>query len=121
MSNLSTTSNYAVIENYLRNKQQEVEQQLQTIENEDPVLAQLTVETSEAGTEVWEADAHVKSTAVKKRLNDFSDKIKTSLSKLQKGTYGVCDKCGHHIEQERLEALPIATLCLFCVAVLNPR
>ena len=32
----------------------------------------------------------------------------------QKGTYGLCEKCGTRIDPARLEILPQATLCLKC-------
>lgn len=119
MNVLPSNLNYSEIEGYLQSKQQEVETRLKTIESEDPVLAQFVMQSDDPGAEAWEADAHVKSTAIKNRLTDLSQKIKTSLIKLQTGTYGVCDKCGHHIEKERLEALPIATMCTICVAILK--
>jgi DnaK suppressor protein len=42
------------------------------------------------------------------------DQIDLALSKIEEGTYGVCEDCGEHIAFERLEALPFATLCIGC-------
>jgi len=39
-----------------------------------------------------------------------------ALSKLEAGNYGLCDICGKPINQERLEALPYANLCITCKA-----
>jgi RNA polymerase-binding protein DksA len=44
--------------------------------------------------------------------------IEHALDKLEKGTYGLCDNCGQPIGPERLEALPQATLCMNCKALL---
>ncbi|MCX8032998.1 MAG: TraR/DksA C4-type zinc finger protein [Thermoleophilia bacterium] len=41
-------------------------------------------------------------------------RIRRALEKLEEGTYGLCDKCGEPIPEERLEAVPFATLCLRC-------
>jgi RNA polymerase-binding protein DksA len=38
--------------------------------------------------------------------------IDTALARIYEGTYGVCVRCGKPIGQERLEALPWATLCI---------
>lgn len=38
--------------------------------------------------------------------------VERALSKLDEGSYGVCDVCGDPIGEGRLEALPWATLCV---------
>ena len=40
--------------------------------------------------------------------------VERALEKLQEGTYGICDSCGEPIGEERLEAIPWATLCISC-------
>jgi len=40
--------------------------------------------------------------------------IDEALKRLDAGTFGTCLKCGNSIEQERLEFLPYATLCIEC-------
>jgi len=40
--------------------------------------------------------------------------IEAALRALERGTYGLCERCGRPIERERLEALPDTTLCLGC-------
>jgi RNA polymerase-binding transcription factor len=49
-------------------------------------------------------------------LHHMSVEIDRALAKLDAGTYGICDVCGEQIAQERLEALPWATLCVTCKA-----
>jgi DnaK suppressor protein len=39
-----------------------------------------------------------------------------ALSKLDDGTYGICDACGEPIARARLEAIPDGVLCLTCAA-----
>ncbi len=41
-------------------------------------------------------------------------KIEDALDKLNKGTYGYCDECGHAIDSDRLEVLPETTKCIHC-------
>jgi len=40
--------------------------------------------------------------------------IDTALKRIDNGTYGTCTNCGKQIPEERLEALPWATLCIDC-------
>jgi DnaK suppressor protein len=42
--------------------------------------------------------------------------VDRALAKLEDGTYGLCDRCGSVIPDERLDALPWAVLCLSCSA-----
>ncbi len=37
-----------------------------------------------------------------------------ALEKIEAGTFGTCERCGNPIQDERLEALPTATLCVDC-------
>jgi RNA polymerase-binding protein DksA len=38
--------------------------------------------------------------------------IDRALTKIDEGTYGTCDVCGREIPEERLAAVPYATLCI---------
>ena len=40
--------------------------------------------------------------------------IDAALKRIEEGTYGICSNCGKQIPEERLEALPWATLCIDC-------
>lgn len=41
-------------------------------------------------------------------------KINKALEKIDKGTYGVCERCGEDISTKRLDARPVAELCINC-------
>jgi DnaK suppressor protein len=43
--------------------------------------------------------------------------VERALEKLGDGTYGICDSCGEPIGEERLEAIPSATLCISCARI----
>jgi len=66
--------------------------------------------------EASEAFELEKRLALEEKLNATLANIDHALVKWQEGTYGLCDSCGNPIEQERLEALPQASLCLSCKA-----
>jgi RNA polymerase-binding protein DksA len=38
--------------------------------------------------------------------------IDAALERIEAGTYGTCERCGKPIGEERLEAIPHATLCI---------
>ncbi len=40
------------------------------------------------------------------------EEIEGALRRIEEGTYGVCAACGRSISEERLEAVPYATLCI---------
>jgi RNA polymerase-binding protein DksA len=52
--------------------------------------------------------------AVVERLRENLHDVALALSKIDKGTYGVCERCGEPIGPERLEAIPYARLCVGC-------
>src|ERR1700741_4863490 len=52
--------------------------------------------------------------AVIERLPENLHDVDLALSKIDKGTYGICERCGNPISPERLEAIPYARLCVSC-------
>lgn len=103
------------IREILLRQQKSVEKRLKDIEKDDPVTnMDLVPEASESGTDSWMADVHSRITAIKDDLNELLTRIRNSLSRINKGTYGKCERCGKPIEEKRLNALPTATLCLSC-------
>jgi RNA polymerase-binding protein DksA len=40
--------------------------------------------------------------------------IDAALERIDRGTFGLCARCGKPIGEERLEAVPYATLCIEC-------
>jgi len=40
------------------------------------------------------------------------EKIEKALSKMDSGKYGICEKCGKEIEEERMMAYPEAEFCM---------
>jgi DnaK suppressor protein len=41
-------------------------------------------------------------------------KIDEAISRIDNGTFGICDDCGNEIEMKRLEARPVTTMCIEC-------
>jgi len=41
-------------------------------------------------------------------------KINEALTRIEAGTFGICEMCGEDISEERLKARPVTTLCIDC-------
>jgi RNA polymerase-binding transcription factor DksA len=104
--------NIEKIRNKLLRQEKEVEEELKQIDKDDPVLDSGLAESIEPGSASWMADVHSKTVALKENLSQMLGKTRLSLKNLKKGTYGICEKCGKPIEEERLLAYPTATLCI---------
>jgi DnaK suppressor protein len=52
--------------------------------------------------------------SVLKALRSNYRLVNRALTKMDLGTYGICERCGEPISIERLEALPWAILCIDC-------
>ena len=73
--------------------------------------AEVDVEPDEGDSEVFEREKNAALIAVlERRLVD----IETALKSMEKGDYGICQRCGKPIEPERLEVKPDATMCVSC-------
>ena len=73
--------------------------------------AEVDVEPDEGDSEVFEREKNAALIAVlERRLVD----IDAALKSMDKGDYGVCQRCGKPIEPERLEVKPDATMCVTC-------
>lgn len=51
---------------------------------------------------------------IKERERALIRKIEYALSKLEDGTFGICEECGEEISERRLQARPVASLCIKC-------
>jgi len=51
---------------------------------------------------------------LRERERALLQKIEASLAKIEAGTFGTCVQCGEDIGLKRLEARPVASLCIDC-------
>ena len=52
--------------------------------------------------------------ALRQQAQAKVETTRQALQRLEEGCYGICEQCGAVINPERLEALPLATLCINC-------
>ena len=85
------------------------------------MLNEADTEPDEGDSEIFEREKTAALIAVlERRMQD----IEHALRAIEKGQYGVCERCSNPIEPERLEVKPDAILCLNCqreVEAINKR
>lgn len=92
--------------------QEEKERTLTEIERLRGLISYNMEVTSEEGDpDIWERE---KNLALINALEAKIGEIDRALRKLDKGEYGICERCGQEIDPARLKAMPTATLCLRC-------
>ena len=52
--------------------------------------------------------------ALRQQAQARVETIRQALQKLAEGRYGLCERCGAPIDPERLNILPLTTLCINC-------
>ncbi len=53
---------------------------------------------------------------LRERERGLLNKIEAALDKIERGEYGKCENCGEEIGLKRLQARPVAELCIDCKA-----
>ncbi|HRW05553.1 MAG TPA: TraR/DksA C4-type zinc finger protein [Caldilineaceae bacterium] len=77
----------------------------------EAMLAEVDIDPEEGDAEITEREKNAALLAVlESKLQD----IQTALRSIEKGSYGICARCGNPIEPGRLEVKPDATLCVKC-------
>lgn len=51
---------------------------------------------------------------IRDRERKLIKKINAALSRIEDGTFGICDECGEEIGVARLKARPVTKLCINC-------
>ena len=59
-------------------------------------------------------EGHDRITATRINIKERLYQVEAALTRIEKGTYGVCRNCKKKIELNRLRALPTADLCFEC-------
>jgi len=52
--------------------------------------------------------------AMRQQAQARVETIRQALAKCAEGRYGICERCGTPIDPERLEILPLTTVCIQC-------
>lgn len=81
-------------------------------------LADYDNHPADAGTDTFEKE---KDLAVRDNFREILGKIDEAMGKIERGTYGECDRCGREISKGRLDAIPYAIYCVECQDIIEGR
>lgn len=71
---------------------------------------------AEDGASIAEAERIV---TVTEDMQHILAQVNAALERMNEGTYGVCQRCGKPIGEERLEAFPYVAYCIECQSILE--
>lgn len=97
-----------------------LETELKTVGHKNPdnpkdweaSAGEVDIEASDMVDTADNIQSYESNTAILKPLEKQYNDVKLALSKIKKGSYGLCEICGKSIEKERLEAMPSAHTCV---------
>lgn len=100
------------IKQELLKEKEETEKFLQQLDEEvEKLKASDEFEISDLSEQFEEKqEFHIKKEILTKKL----ESINKALARIEKGTYGICTKCGQSIPEARLKIDPLAEFCLKC-------
>jgi len=109
-------ADYTELYTHLKNEQARLNAELAQLENKKQSADERREgspfgKREEEATEAFELEKRL---ALEKQLYDTLEKINHALEKYEAGTYGICDICTQPIDEDRLKALPSASLCVTC-------
>jgi DnaK suppressor protein len=106
-----------VMRKRLEEKQAEIQQHIATLMGstaspEDAIQASDgVVEPEEEAVDLQQTD---EDQAILDNEKALLAEVQQALARIDNGTYGICSNCGQPIPEERLQAIPWASLCLTC-------
>jgi RNA polymerase-binding transcription factor DksA len=101
----------------LEQEREELGTQLSTIEEDAFSSTQsdlsgdvgLDDESADAGSATFERE---KDLSIEQNVRDLLAKVARALTRIDDGTFGLCEECGKPIEKTRIKALPYVDLCI---------
>lgn len=85
-------------------------------EAEATELSQADQHPSDAGSELRERETMMATEGI---VGEELAELQAAFERLDEGTYGVCERCGQPIAEERLQAKPSARRCVRCQAIVD--
>ncbi|MDR7482765.1 MAG: TraR/DksA C4-type zinc finger protein [Armatimonadota bacterium] len=111
------------IEEFRRQLEEErdrLARELEAIEEHLPEVEQISVDSSGYDEDIADVAADTfereKGFAIENSVQTLLTQVEEALSRIDDGTYGICELCGQPIHIERLRAIPYARLCIQCKA-----
>ena len=104
----------AGIKALLERRKKEIEKRKEELKKQDPFFVEGRLRENEPAEDAAEQEGHGRVEALTFQLDKLLAQIKKALSRIGVGKYGICEKCRKPIDKARLEAIPMANLCVDC-------
>jgi DnaK suppressor protein len=103
----------------LLQKKEELETDLSNLGSENPKLkGDYQTKYPQYGDSLedsaMELESYIEALPIEYRLEKKLALVKEAIKKIEKGKYGVCEKCGRNISEARLKIVPEAKFCVKC-------
>ena len=102
------------LKKYLEAQREELVRQLEELEASDPYNQPDRTNENEIGEDSYESNEHDQVVVLKEQIVDSLRKVDATLTRIKKGSYGFCERCGQMINTDRLAVNPVASLCIDC-------
>jgi DnaK suppressor protein len=102
---------YAVLKTMLEDRRREIQDKLRSLRESMPVDAPEVRDAEEQSVDDFVQEVDL---ALMQMKSETLKRIDQAISRLENGTYGLCQECEGEISEARLKALPFAALCRSC-------
>ena len=98
----------------LRLLQKERQRLLNELRRQDVIEQEHPTTGNHMADDATEVSEQAKSFALRRHLEGMIKEIDRAIVRAERGKYGVCERCGQSISEERLRVMPSAALCIEC-------
>jgi DnaK suppressor protein len=103
-----------LIKEKLEKEKEQLVKELDYYKKEDPYLVPDRATSNSIDDDITETEGHDRITATRLSLKGRLSEVNRALDRIEENTYGVCKNCGKKIGEDRLRAMPTASLCIEC-------
>lgn len=107
--------------NYLKNEEKRLKEKKANLKNEDPFADDSRVDDNSIDADVAEQVNHETVSAMQQQINRSLASIRTTMTRIKLGKYGICEECHKMIDTDRLAINPTAQYCVKCEAKLESK
>ena len=109
-----------IFKNKLLTEKTELEAELASVGQKNPgtkngweaTTRDMEVDTADENEVALKLEEYESNTSIVTQLDGQLAEVNAALERIEKDTYGICEKCGKPIERERLEANPSARISI---------
>jgi RNA polymerase-binding protein DksA len=98
----------------LNSLQRERERLLDELKHQEIVEQDHPTTGNHMADDATEVSEQAKTLALRRHLEGMLKEIDRAIVRAERGIYGVCERCGKSIAEERLKVMPSASLCIEC-------